>query len=105
MSHQPQIMIPRAAVADLCRRWRVTELCLFGSVLRDDFRPDSDIDVLVTFAPEARHSVFDLMRMEQELAELFGRKVDLVDRQVLEASPNYIRRRQILESAELVYAA
>lgn len=105
MSSQVQIMIPRAAVADICRRWRVTALCLFGSVLRADFRPDSDIDVLVTFAPDSRHSVFDLMRMETELAELFGRKVDLVDRRVVEASPNYIRRRQILESAELVYAA
>src|SRR5437868_389719 len=105
MSSQLQIMIPRAAVADFCRRWRVTEFCLFGSVLRDDFRPDSDIDVLLTFAPDSWHSVFDLMRMEKELAELFGRRVDLVDRGVLEASPNYIRRRQILESAEPVYAA
>jgi predicted nucleotidyltransferase len=105
MNSQLQFVIPKSAVADFCRRWQVTEFCLFGSVLRDDFRPDSDIDVLVTFAPEARHSVFDLMRMEKELAEMFGRKVDLVDRRVLEASPNYIRRRHILDSAEVVYAA
>jgi predicted nucleotidyltransferase len=83
----------------------VTEFGLFGSVLRDDFRRDSDIDVLVHFAPTAQHSVFDLMRMEAELTRLFGRKVDLVDRRVLEQSPNYIRRRHILESAEIVYAA
>jgi uncharacterized protein len=102
MSTQLRIEIPRKAVADFCRRWRVTEMSLFGSVLRDDFRPDSDIDVLVRFAPDARHSVFDLMRMEKELAELFGRKVDLVDRGVVEASPNYIRRRHILESAEVI---
>ncbi len=105
MSAQPRVEIPRKAVADFCRRWRVTELSLFGSVLRDDFRPDSDIDVLVRFAPDARLSIFDLTRMEKELGEAFGRKVDLVDRDVLEASPNYIRRRHILESAEVVYAA
>jgi predicted nucleotidyltransferase len=105
MNHQLHIEVPRDAVADFCRRWQVLEFYLFGSVLRDDFRPDSDIDVLVRFAPQARHSVFDLMRMEAELAELFGRKVDLVDRSVLEQSPNYIRRRHILESAERIYAA
>jgi hypothetical protein len=105
MSSQLQIEIPRLAIADFCRRWQVTEFCLFGSVLRADFGPDSDIDVLVRFAPEARHSVFDLMRMVRELAELFGRKVDLVDRLVLEQSPNYIRRRQILESAEVIDCA
>jgi predicted nucleotidyltransferase len=105
MSTQLQIEVPRGAVADFCRRWQVTELCLFGSVLREDFRPDSDIDVLVTFAPEAGHSVFDLSRMQKELTAVFGRKVDLVDRRVLEASPNYIRRRHILDSAEVVYAA
>lgn len=105
MSSQLQIEVPREAIAQFCRRWQVTELCLFGSVLREDFRPDSDIDLLVRFAPEARHGVFDLMRMEEELAGVFGRKVDLVDRGVLEQSPNYIRRRRILESAEPVYGA
>jgi predicted nucleotidyltransferase len=100
-----RIDVPHARLADFCRRWHVVELSLFGSVLRDDFRPDSDVDALVTFTPEARHNLFDLMRMEKELAELFGRKVDLVDRRVLEQSPNYIRRRAILDSAEVVYAA
>ncbi len=105
MSSQLQIELPREAIAEFCRRWQVVELCLFGSVLREDFRPDSDIDVLVTFAPQARHSIFDLLRMEDELARVFGRKVDLVDRRVLEQSPNYIRRRHILGSAEVVYGA
>jgi predicted nucleotidyltransferase len=104
MKSQLQIEIPRGAVADFCRRWQVTEFSLFGSVLRDDFRPDSDIDALVKFEPGTRHSVFDLMRMKKELAETFGRKVDLVDRGVVEASPNYIRRRHILESAEVVWS-
>jgi predicted nucleotidyltransferase len=105
MSNQLHIEVPKDAIAGFCRRWQVSEYYLFGSVLRDDFRPDSDIDVLVRFAPQARHSVFDRMRMEAELAKLFGRKVDLVDRSVLEQSPNYIRRRHILESAERIYAA
>jgi len=105
MSSQPHVEVPRDAIADFCRRWQVTEFCLFGSVLREDFRPDSDIDVLVRFAPQVRHSVFDLLRMEAELAKVFGRKVDLVDRRVVEQSPNYIRRRHILESAESIYAA
>jgi uncharacterized protein len=105
VSNQPRIDVPREAIPEFCRRWQVREFCLFGSVLRDDFRPDSDIDVLVQFAPQARHNVFDLMRMEAELTQVFGRKVDLVDRNVLEQSPNYIRRRHILESAETVYAA
>jgi predicted nucleotidyltransferase len=105
MRTPPQIEIPRDAIADFCRRWTVTELALFGSVLREDFRPDSDVDVLVRFAPGSRHSVFDLLRMEEELKAVFGRRVDLVDRGVLEQSPNYIRRQHILESAEPVYAA
>ena len=105
MSRRPRIEVPREAIAEFCRRWQVAEFCLFGSVLREDFGPESDVDVLVRFAPQARHSVFDLMRMEAELTQVFGRKVDLVDRHVLEQSPNYIRRRHILESAETVYAA
>jgi predicted nucleotidyltransferase len=105
MSSQVQIAVPQEAIAEFCRRWQITEFCLFGSVLREDFRCDSDVDVLATFVSDTRHTVFDLIRMEQELAALFGRKVDLVDRRVLEQSPNYLRRRQILETAEPIYGA
>jgi predicted nucleotidyltransferase len=80
-------------------------LALFGSVLRDDFRPDSDVDVLVTFAPEAHHGLFDLVDMEDELSVIFGRRVDLVERPGVERSENYIRRRSILRSAQPVYVA
>ena len=83
----------------------VVRLALFGSVLRDDFRPDSDVDVLVRFAPEARHSLFDVARMQEELAELLHRQVDLVCRDDVERSRNNIRRQAILASAEVVYAA
>jgi predicted nucleotidyltransferase len=76
---------------------------LFGSVLRDDFRPDSDVDVLVTFAPEAEWSLFDHVTMEEELSSILGHKVDLVSRRAIERSRNWIRRKAILEAAEPFY--
>ncbi len=99
------ITVPSNRIAGFCERWQVTQLALFGSVLRDDFGPGSDIDVLVEFAREARHSLFDMVRMEEELSEIFGREVDLVERAGIEQSRNYLRRRAILESAETIYAA
>lgn len=99
------IELPREAIADFCRRWKVVELALFGSVLRDDFRPDSDVDVLVKFAPDAGHTLFDLVRMQDELSGILGREVDLVTRDAVETSRNYLRRKLILDSAEVVYAA
>ena len=92
-------------IAAFCRRWKVVELALFGSVLRDDFRPDSDIDVLVTFAPETTRRFSDLLCMKEELEALFGRRVDLIEKRLVERSENYIRRRSILNSAETIYAA
>ncbi len=86
-------------LADFCQRWKVTELALFGSVLGKQFRPDSDVDVLVSFAEEARWTLFDMVTMEDELAALFGRDVDLVERRTVERSENYIRRKHVLDSA------
>jgi uncharacterized protein len=97
--------LPTERIADFCRRWHVTELALFGSVLREDFRPDSDVDVLVTFSEGSHWSLMDLARMEEELKGILGRNVDLVERRAVELSENYIRRRYILESAEPVYVA
>ena len=94
----PRIPIPEVAIADFCRRWKVTEFALFGSVLRDDFGPDSDVDVLVSFAPDARYSLFDLVHMQDELQEAFGRDVDLVTRRAVERSMNPWRREAILGS-------
>ena len=99
-----RISIDREKIAKFCQRWQVDELALFGSVLREDFRPDSDVDVLVQFLPEARHSLFDLARMQTELEEILGRQVDLVERSAIEKSRNYIRRKAILSSLETVYA-
>ena len=98
-----RIAIPSDGIVAFCERWQVTELALFGSVLRDDFRPDSDIDVLVAFREEARHTLFDMVHMEEELKALFRREVDLVSRRGIERSRNHLRRKAILESAESIH--
>lgn len=97
------IKLPKDEIADFCHRWKITELSLFGSVLRDDFGPDSDIDVLVTFAPEASWSLLDHVTMQDELRMIFGRDVDLLSRRGLEHSRNYLRRKAILDSAEVIH--
>jgi predicted nucleotidyltransferase len=99
------IEIPIDKIADFCQRWKITELAFFGSVLRDDFRPDSDIDVLVTFAPNAHRTLFDMVDMQDELESMFGRKVDLLSKRGIERSRNYLRRKAILNSAQIIYAA
>ena len=85
----------------LCRRYHVRKLALFGSVLRADFRPDSDVDVLVAFQPEARIGFVTLSRMQRELSELFQRGVDLVPMDGLKP----VIRESVLLSAQDVYAA
>ncbi|MFO8006536.1 MAG: nucleotidyltransferase domain-containing protein [Candidatus Brocadiia bacterium] len=97
------IGIEPEAAERFCRRWRITEFALFGSVLREDFGPDSDVDVLVTLAPDADWSLLDPVAMEEELSGLLGRDVDIVTRRSVERSANWIRRREILESAEPYY--
>jgi predicted nucleotidyltransferase len=92
-------------ISGFCRRWRITEFALFGSVLRDDFDAESDLDILVAFAPDADWSLLDHVRMEQELEALLGRKVDLLSRRSVERSHNWLRRREILDTAEVVYAS
>ncbi len=88
-----------------CTRWKVAELAVFGSVTRDDFRADSDLDVLVSPEPGVTWSLMDLGTMREELADLSGRPVDLLVRRAVEESPNWIRRKAILDSAEVVLAA
>jgi predicted nucleotidyltransferase len=102
--NRQRITIPRKKIAEFCRRRQVVEFSLFGSVLRDDFRPDSDVDVLVTFAPDAQVSLFDLVDMQFELETIFKRKVDLVEKQAVIESRNYIRRKSILANTRVVYA-
>jgi uncharacterized protein len=98
------ITLPMDQVAEFCRRWKIRELAIFGSFLRDDFRPDSDLDFLCTFADDVPWTLFDLVTMDQELTAIVGRPVDLVDRRSIEKSENWIRRRAILGTAEAIYA-
>jgi hypothetical protein len=100
-----RLYLPLDQIQTFCDRWQITEFALFGSVLRDDFCPDSDVDVLVTFSPEAHHTLFDLVQMENELKAIFQREVDLVSRRGIERSLNYLRRNEILSSAQVIYAA
>lgn len=97
--------IPQEALANFCQRWRITELALFGSVLRADFRPESDVDVLVSFAPTTSWSLIDMALMEEELSALLGRPVDLVSRRGVEQSRNWLIKREILSHAEVIYHA
>jgi uncharacterized protein len=97
------VSIPKDRLDDFCRRWKVAELSLFGSAIRDDFRPDSDVDLLVSFAPGVTWGFDDLLTMKEELTALFGRAVDLVERRLVEASENYIRRKHILNHLEPLY--
>ncbi len=94
-----------AQLAHLCANWRIRRLELFGSVLREDFRPESDIDMLVTFDSDAGMTLFSLVTLEVELATVFGRAVDVVDRRSIERSPNYIRRREILRDPVTIHDA
>ena len=80
-------------------------MALFGSALREDFGPGSDIDVLVEFEQAYRPGLMELVEMQEELTQIFGQKVDLVEHQAVEKSENYIRRRHILESVEPIYVA
>ena len=96
-----RIDIPKDKIAEFCRKWHITELALFGSVLREDFRPDSDVDVLVSFVEDTHWSLFDLVRMEEELREIFGREVDLVEKGGLK---NPFRRHEILITREVIHA-
>lgn len=102
---KPQIPIDHEKIAAFCQKWKITEFALFGSVLHEEFGPESDVDVLVTFAQDAKWGLFDLVHMEDELEELFGRQVDLAIRESVERSENYIRRRAILSSVRTIYAA
>lgn len=94
--------LPHKAVTSFCKRWKVAELSVFGSILRDDFRTDSDVDVLVSFEENARISLFDLAQMQVELETIFKRPVDFVEKEGLR---NPYRRSEILKTAQVVYAS
>ncbi|MGD1864980.1 MAG: nucleotidyltransferase family protein [Phormidesmis sp.] len=98
------IELPKDAIADICNRWKIEEFYLFGSILRSDFHDDSDVDIMVTFSPEA-HWGWEIVDIKDELEALFDRKVDFMTKAAIEESHNWIRRKEILGSAELVYVS
>lgn len=95
---------PEQKIHTFCQQWRVDELALFGSVLRDDFNPSSDIDILIDFAPNTHWTLFDRVKMQQELATILNRRVDLVRKKTIEQSQNPIRRQNILSTAQTIYS-
>lgn len=97
-----KIEIPKDEIAEFCRRWKVIELAIFGSALGNDFRPDSDVDVLVVFKDDAQWNLFDHMKAEEELEQIFGREVDLVEKKTIK---NPFRRHHILSNYEVIYGA
>ena len=99
------LSIPQDRIAAFCRANGIAGLALFGSVLRDDFGPGSDIDLLVRFEDGARPTLFDFGRMERELTAIFGQEVDLVSWRAIERSANAIRRKAILNAAEPIYGS
>lgn len=92
-------------IADFCQRWKISKLAVFGSTVQGELRPDSDIDLLVTFHTDADWTMFDHFTMEDELSNLLGREVDLISTRAVEENPNPITRREILDSARQIYAA
>jgi predicted nucleotidyltransferase len=102
MPSQARVPLPLDRIETFCRKWRIDELALFGSVLREDFSSESDIDVLVTFSPDAQLSLLDFVAMKEELQEILLRRVDLVSKGGLR---NPFRRHEILNTRQIVYAA
>lgn len=96
----PKIPIDHDKIAAFCRQWKIREFSLFGSVLRDDFRPESDVDVLISFESDAQWSLLEFVQIREELSRLLGRGVDLVEK---EAMRNPFRRKEIFSTREVIY--
>lgn len=95
--------ITPAELAEFCQTAQITQLALFGSILRDDFRPDSDIDMLVTFTPDSKISLLDFVRLEYDLEDWLHRDIDLVSKQAVEQDRNWLRRKEILSNHQVIY--
>jgi len=99
----PSFSLPHGQITEFCKRWKITEFSLFGSILRDDFGPESDVDCLVVFSKDSEWSLFDIVHMQDELSEIFeGRQIDIVDRHAMR---NPFFRHRVLTTREVIYAA
>ena len=105
MEPELKIHLPQPALAKFCQKWKIKEMSFFGSVLREDFRPESDIDVMVSFKDDATWGLLEFVRMKIELETLLDREVDLLTKKSIEQSHNWIRRQEILASSQVVYVA
>lgn len=102
MKNKKQLQLPILMVDNFCQRWKIREFSIFGSALREDFSSRSDVDVLLSFLESAQWGLFDLVDMKEELEKIFGREVDIVEK---EGIRNPFRRREILRTREVIYAA
>jgi len=104
-NNEPRIPIDKAKIAEFCQKHGIIEFALFGSVLRDDFGPESDVDVMISLLPKQRFGLMKYGRLIYDLSQIFGRDVDVVLRKELEASPNRIRKRDVLSNYKTIYVA
>jgi hypothetical protein len=95
-----KILIKKAQVSEFCHKWKITEFAIFGSALREDYKPESDLDIVVTFAPDIPWSLWDWIDMIDELKIMFGREVDLVEKSGIK---NPFRRQEILSQRQVIY--
>lgn len=95
--------LPMDAIESFCQRWQIAELSVFGSILRDDFHTDSDVDFLYVLKPNIHWRLVDLTGAEEELEKLLSRKVDLVNKSSVEQSHNWLRKQNILSSSQVIY--
>lgn len=100
---QTRLGLTSQEIVNFCQHWGITRLALFGSILRDDFRDDSDIDFLITFAPHARQGLLTLAKMKHELESRLNRPIDLIPEASVQMSDNWIRQQEILGTAQMLY--
>jgi predicted nucleotidyltransferase len=95
--------IPTNKIAEFCRRWKIRELSVFGSILTDNFNRESDVDIMIDFEADAEWSLLDHVRMQLEIQTILRRKVDLIGKRALEASHNWLLRKQILSNLQIIF--
>lgn len=100
-----RINVPDEKLVEICKRHKISELALFGSALTNEFKESSDVDLLYVFGEDALRSLFNIVRIKEELEKLFGRPVDFISRKAIEQSRNIYRKKAILENVKIIYAA
>jgi predicted nucleotidyltransferase len=100
--HQ-KLNLPQIEITQICQQWQITKMSLFGSILRDDFNSNSDIDILIQFSPDARQGLFTLAKLKHKLEDITGRSIDIVVQESVENSNNWIRKNEILTTAQIIY--